>query len=171
MIQRQPFPSSSLLPWQEHSTRQRVIHSAAQHTWYFLLGLTVVSLLIWLNLFLASETAALRMQIEVVQEKCAAQEQINAELVREIASATSIEQVEAYARNQGFIRSPRILYLALSEEELGPQGLAAASGSLTTPQEEGRKSAPEPSPWRTPPHRLRALLISPPSSGRVASRH
>ena len=146
MIQRRPFPSPSSLPFpgQDRRPRQRVIRSAAQFTWYFLLGLTAVSLLIWFSLSLAARTAVLEKRIDNLQEQCRTQEQRNAELVRKIATETSIQQVESYALSQGLTHRPRIVYVSLTEvslieEKPGAQSLAAASGSPTVDREEGRE--------------------------------
>lgn len=133
MIQQRRLAASLPIPWRDARSRQRVTHSAAQFTAYFLLGLTVVSLLIWLNLLLASKTAALKNQIENVQAQCTLEEQKIAEAMREIASHTSLPRAASYARSHGYTSRPHVVYLSMTE--VSPdQSIAAAQGSLVTAQ-------------------------------------
>ena len=148
-----------------------MVHSAAQFTCYFLLGLTAVSLLIWFYLFLASKTAALQKRIDSLREQCTIEEQRIAESVRKIASATSIEQAETHAQSRGFTSHPRVVYVNLTEEEQGEQSLAAASAWPGVAQEDKRKWTSGSSSWQTLLRRLRGLLTSLPRAGRVAHLH
>jgi len=125
MIQQRRLATSLPIPWRDARSRRQVTHSAAQFTAYFLLGLTVVSLLIWLNLLLASKTAALKNRIENVQAQCTLEEQKIAEAMREIASHTSLPQMASYARNHGYTFRPRVMYLSMTEGSQ-EQSIAAA---------------------------------------------
>jgi len=166
MIRNQPFPHP--LSWRNRRPRQRVIHSAAQVTWCFLLGLSVVSLLIWLNLFLASRTAALEVKIQEIRKQCQEQEWKNTQLMRRVALETNIEQVENYARSHGFTLPPRVEYLALTEEGERPQDLIAVNGPSQGTVEGAGISAS--SPWRVILHRLQEVVTLPRRVGPVAHR-
>lgn len=170
MIQRQPFPQPLLFPVQDLRLRQRVIHSAAQATRYYLLALIIMGLLMGFNIFLAGEKAALKQQLIQVQKQCQKQEQRNANLRRQIALSTNIEEVEKYALQQGFIPYPRIVYLD-TDEERQATGQVVTSVSPRVTQGEGREIAwaPAQSPWQILPQRLRELIALMPA-GRVATR-
>jgi hypothetical protein len=112
MIQDQLYPS---LPWHGLRSRQKVLRSSAQHARYFLLGLAVVSLFIGLNVFLASQTAELEIRIWNVERQCQELSYENAELAKDIALATSIDEAEEYGRTQGFASAQQLVYLSPSE--------------------------------------------------------
>jgi len=171
MIQRRAFSEPLAFPVQDLRPRQRVIRSSAQVAWYYLLGLVTVSLLVGLNVFLASETAMLKQQIRQVQEQCKKQEQRNAALRRQIALNTNINEVEEYALQQGFVPYPRIVYLDMGgEQQQNPgQVVTNVSPRVTQGKEHEIAYTPASSPWQILPQRLRELIALP-RAGSVATR-
>lgn len=173
MIQRRPFPEPLAFPVWDLRPRQRVIRSTAQVTWYYLLGLVTVSLLMGFNVFLAGEKAMLQRQMDQVQKQYDKQEQRNAALRRQFALGTNIEEVEKYAQQQGFVPHPPIVYLDLGGEKQEAAAQVAISGATRVAQGEGDEralTAPL-SPWQTLPQRLQELVAPPPPpAGSVATR-
>jgi len=102
---------TSTLTWQVSRTRMRVVHAGAQYALYFGLGLTVVSMLIGLNVFLASQTVALRSSIRELD--VAADQMLfeTAELGTWIAGQTSIYEIDLYSATQGYSEADRFLYV------------------------------------------------------------
>jgi len=102
---------TSTLTWQVSRTRMRVVHAGAQYALYFGLGLAVVSMLIGLNVFLASQTTAMRADIRKLTE---AADQVlweNADISAYIAEQTSIHQIDLYAIDHGYAEADRFLYV------------------------------------------------------------
>jgi hypothetical protein len=107
------YPSA---PWHGQGPRKKLVRSGAQHARYFLLGLAVVSLFVGLNVFLASQTAALKVRIREVERECQELEWVNAELVSEIALATNIDASEIFALRQGFTSPQQFVHLAPNQD-------------------------------------------------------
>ena len=102
---------TSTLTWQVSRTRMRVVHAGAQYALYFGLGLAVVSMLIGLNVFLASQTMALRADISDLDAAIDETLFETAELGAYLARQTSIYEIDLYAATRGYSEADRFMYV------------------------------------------------------------
>jgi hypothetical protein len=102
---------TSTLTWQVSRTRMRVVHAGAQYALYFGLGLAVVSMLIGLNVFLASQTVALRSDIRELEVATDQTLFETTELGAYIAEQTNIYEIDIYTLTHGYSEADRFMYV------------------------------------------------------------
>jgi hypothetical protein len=133
------------------------------------LGLAVVSLFVGLNVFLAGRAAELEVRIQSAERLCRELEWENAELVSQIALATNIEEIDGFARAQGFAGAQELVYLEPLPPPAAVSELAAPNMELLGASVDDPGRASERSMWQAVLGRFRGLVPTLSQGEQVAS--